>query len=66
MKPYRISKSQSGLLTEIGQIVYIGACAVALSMCVYCLGKGKDLYAAYWAILSLVAPRIESWFREPE
>jgi hypothetical protein len=66
MKPHRSDSALWGLLPDLGQLVYIVSSAIALSLCVYCLGKGKDLYAAYWAVMVLVAPRIEGWFRESE
>jgi hypothetical protein len=66
MKPNQFGNAQSGLVTEVVQLAYVLLSAVALCMCVYCLGQGKDLFAAYWAFVTLVAPRIEGSFRESE
>jgi hypothetical protein len=54
------------IATELTHFAYLLLVVTSFCLCIYCLDKGKDLAAAYWALVSLLAPQIEGWFQERE
>jgi hypothetical protein len=61
-----ISKAKAATISDLFQVMQLLLSAVAMSCCVNCIGQGRDLVAAYWALVALIAPQLEIWFRERE
>jgi hypothetical protein len=52
--------------SDLAQGLSLVLTATTLCLCLYCLNRGQDLAAAYWALLVFVVPKIDGWFREHE
>ncbi|MGC4067511.1 MAG: hypothetical protein QM784_23275 [Polyangiaceae bacterium] len=48
------------------RLLYVILTVTSFAFCVYCVGNGKDLLAAYWASLGFLAPNVDRWLREAQ
>jgi hypothetical protein len=65
VEPKNLPESMQNLANGM-RLLYVILTVTSFAFCVYCLGNGKDLLAAYWASLGFVAPNVDRWLRESQ
>ena len=66
MQPNRVPSRDTQNEWAVADIAVVVLTAMSWCFCVYCVGRGRDLLAAYWALISYFGPKTTQWFQETE